>query len=326
MRILVVGGTRFLGRAIVNAALGHGHQVTLFNRGQTNPELFPGLPVVHGDRVHDARLLAGRTFDATIDVAGMGPDDVRPIAQVVSDSTERHVFISTVSVYADHSVPQVEGQAVLSTQDDPNPAAAYGTGKAEAERLVGEIFGDRALVVRPGLIVGPHDPTDRFAYWPRRVARGGRVLAPGGAGHSAQFIDVRDLAAWIVTATEQGLGGTYNAAGHPTTLGEVLARCQQVITGATSSLVWVDDHALVSAGVAPWMGIPLWILPGLRGWEAANEAGIDKALRAGLRFRPLEETIVDTLAWDLARGGPAPGREGLSAEREEELLSSLIDT
>ena len=321
MRLLVLGGTKFLGRAIVDAALGHGHEVVLFNRGRTNPDLYPGLTTILGDRRTDASKLKGASYDVVIDVAGMDPSDVEPTVGTLRGPVDRYVFISTVSVYVDHSIPQVEGQPVLAIADDLSPGAAYGAGKAAAERVVTEAFGVRALVIRPGLIVGPHDPTDRFAYWPRRIARGGRVLAPGGPEHPAQFIDVRDLAGWVVAAAEAGLGGIFNATGHPTTLGAVLGCCRETITGSHSTLVWVSDEALISAGVSPWMGVPLWIAA--PGWKGASKVNITRALAAGLSFRPLEQTVRDTLTWDLARGGPTVGSEGLSTDRERELLSVL---
>jgi 2'-hydroxyisoflavone reductase len=317
---LVVGGTRFLGRAIVDAALGRAHTVTLFNRGVSDPGLFRGLETIHGHRRKDAAKLSGRSFDVVVDVAGMDPADVRPVIEAVSPLVDRYVFVSTVSVYADHSIPQVEGHPVLAPAADQGPGDAYGAGKAAAEEVVVDAFGDKALIVRPGLIVGPHDRTDRFAYWPRRIARGGRVLAPGGPDHPVQFVDVRDLASWIIGAAEAGLGGTFNVTGPPTTLGAVLEACQRVVA-ASSDLVWVEDEDLLAAGVNPWMGIPLWIR--VPGWEAHAEVSIERARATGLVFRPLDATVRDTLAWDLARGGPPRGSEGLTREREEELLAQL---
>ena len=163
MKVLVLGGTRFLGRAIVDSALGRGHGVTLFNRGRTDPDLFPGLTTILGDRRIDGAKLKGFDADVVIDVAGMTPEDVTPTLSALRESAGQYVFISTVSVYADHSVPQVEGQPVIRWTDGLSPGKAYGAKKAAAEDLVTNCFGDRALVVRPGLIVGPHDPTDRFA-------------------------------------------------------------------------------------------------------------------------------------------------------------------
>lgn len=320
MEMLVIGGTRFLGRALVDAALGRGHAVTLFNRGKTDPGLYPGLELIKGDRRTDAAKLAGRRYGAVVDVAGMSPDDVMPTVDALSDS-DRYVFISTVSVYADHSGVQTEGDPVLVPREASNPGDAYGAAKAAAENAVTGAFGDRGLVVRPGLIVGPHDPTDRFAYWPRRISRGGRVLAPGGPDYPAQFIDARDLAEWVVRGVEADLFGTFNATGAPTTLGDVLHCCQEVVSARTSTLTWVSSDTLLRAGVNPWMGVPLWIAAS--GWEGANAVDITKALATGLTFRPLAETVRDTLAWDLGRGGPARDREGLTAEREEELLAAL---
>jgi 2'-hydroxyisoflavone reductase len=321
VNFLVVGGTRFLGRAIVEAALERGHAVTLFNRGVSNPGLFPELETIRGDRRQDASKLSGRRFDVVVDVAGMDPGDVRPVVEAVSPFVEHYVFVSTVSVYADHSVPQIEGQPVRAPAEGQGPGDAYGAGKAAAEEVVVDALGDKSLVVRPGLIVGPHDPTDRFAYWPRRIARGGRVLAPGDPEHPAQFIDVRDLSSWIIAAAVDGLGGTFNATGSPTTLGAVLEACQRVVS-ASSEFVWVKDEDLLAAGVNPWMGIPLWIR--VPGWEAHAEVSIARALAAGLVFRPLDATVRDTLTWDLERGGPPRGGEGLTREREQALLAQLV--
>jgi 2'-hydroxyisoflavone reductase len=320
MRLLVLGGTQFLGRAIVDAALSRGHQLTLFNRGITNPGLFLGLETVHGDRRHGLGALAGRQFDAVVDVAAMTPDDAAPAVEALGDALERYVFVSTVSVYADHGVSRHEEDSVLEWREGLDPGAAYGASKAAAERVVVEAFGDRALVVRPGLIVGPYDQTDRFAYWPRRIARGGQVLAPPRE-HPTQYIDVRDLARWIVLGVESGLGGTYNATGHPSTLGRLVDACLDAVANPSCSIEWASDAQLLAAGLSPWMGIPLWIAA--PGWEGANQVVIERALAAGLTFRPLGETVADTLAWDLARGGPDPGNEGLAAEREEEILRSI---
>jgi 2'-hydroxyisoflavone reductase len=324
MHILVLGGTRFLGRAVVEAALGRGHHVTLFNRGQTNPTLFPGIEHIHGDRTKDLSGLSGSQWDVVVDVAGLNPDDVRPTVSALAGAVERYVFVSTVSVYADHSVVQVEGQPVIELRDGLDPGQAYGAGKAAAEQVVTTTFGDRALIVRPGLIVGPHDPTDRFAYWPRRIARGGRVLAPGGPRHPTQFIDVRDLGAWIVAAAHQAQRGVFNATGVPSTLGQLLDDCLSVIQDVDCTLMWVSDERLLAAGVNPWMGVPLWIA--LRGWEAASAVDTSKATTAGLTCRPLSNTILATLAWDLARGGPPSRAEGLTADRESELLDALTSS
>jgi 2'-hydroxyisoflavone reductase len=320
MQVLVLGGTRFLGRAIVDAALGRGDEVTLFNRGKTNPGLYPGLEKIIGDRAGDLTMLAGRSWDAVIDVAAYDPEVVRRSAGALAGQAARYAFVSTASVYADHSVRQVEAAPVIELRDHLSPGDRYGARKAAAERLVASSFGDRTLVARAGLIVGPHDPTDRFGYWPRRVARGGRVLAPGQPDDPVQFIDVRDLAGWIVEGCHRGLGGVFNVTGRPMRFGDLLERCRAV-TGSDAEFAWVATDRLLAAGVDPWMGVPLWIAA--PGWEAANDVDVRRALAAGLAPRPVTETIRDTLAWDLARGGPGPDAEGLSQAEEQRLLREL---
>jgi len=316
--MLVLGGTRFLGRAIVDAALVAGHEVTLFNRGLTNPDLYPRLETVVGDRSTDLSALHGRTFDAVVDVAGYTPEVVERSARALVDNVDRYVFVSTVSVYADHSVRQVEGADLLKLSDSTLPEDLYGARKAACEQTVEAVYGDRAFLPRPGLIVGPYDPTDRFAYWPRRLARGGTVLAPGDPGDPVQFIDVRDLGAWISSGAVAGLSGAFNATGPSLPMSVLLQTCSDV-AGAAAQLVWVSSDRLLAAGVDPWMGVPLWI--GAAGWEAANLVDTTQARAGGLTIRPVAETVADTLAWDIARGGPEPGSEGLPAQEEQRLLS-----
>jgi 2'-hydroxyisoflavone reductase len=316
VRALVLGGTRFLGRALVDALLAGGHEPTLFNRGTTNPELFPEAEKLRGDRGGDLSALAGREWDAVIDVAAYFPADARRSARALRDSVSTYVFVSSVSVYADQSVPQHEGSAVHELEpgdeNDDGPET-YGARKAACERIVEETFGDRALVVRPGLIVGPHDPTGRFTYWPHRVAHGGEVLAPGRPDDDVQFIDVRDLGAWIVQAAEGRLGGTFNATGETMAFTDLLDECRRA-TGSDACFTWVSSERLLAAGVEEWMGIPLWIVS--PGWEAANRVPVSKAIAAGLTFSPLAETIRGTL--DEAE--PVDG-VGLTPERERELLA-----
>ena len=214
MRLLVLGGTRFLGRALVESALARGHELTLFNRGQTNADLFPEAEKIRGDRTVDLSPLDGREWDAVLDVATFLPRVVRRSVEALEGRVDRYVYVSSISAYADQSTPPVEGAPVAELDDrDAEDVEHYGALKAACEQIVVDAFGERALVVRPGLIVGPHDPTDRFTYWPRRVAEGGRVLAPAPPDQPVQFIDVRDLADWIVSATEAQLDGVYNATG-----------------------------------------------------------------------------------------------------------------
>jgi 2'-hydroxyisoflavone reductase len=319
MRLLVLGGTKFLGRPVVETALEHGHEVTLFNRGRTNPELFPEAERIRGDREQDLSPLRGRRWDAVIDMATFLPRVVKISVDVLRDCVERYVYVSSISVYADMSVPPVEG-APLAELADPGSESLedYGALKAACERVVTDAFGDRALVVRPGLIVGPHDPTDRFTYWPRRIAAGGRVLAPAPPEAPVQFVDVRDLGAWIVAATERSPSGTYNATGEPIAFERLLAACKRV-SGSDADVTWVPSEDLVAAGVGEWMELPLWIAA--PEFAAMQQADVSKARAEGLAFRPLEETIRDTLAWDRSREGPRAEGVGLTPERERELLA-----
>lgn len=316
MRLLVLGGTRFLGRAIVDAALAAGHDVTLFNRGVTGTELFPGVERLRGDRGSDLSALDGRDWDGVIDVACYHPPVAALSAEALRDRVGRYVFVSTVSVYANQDVPPIEGADVLelaSGDEEDDDPETYGARKAACERIVEETYGERALVVRPGLIVGPRDPTGRFTYWPHRVARGGDVLAPGSPGDPVQFVDVRDLGGWIVGSAAGGLSGIFNATGETLAFGELLEACRTA-TGSAAELTWVPSETLLAAGVEEWMGIPLWIAS--PGWSAVNRVDISRALAAELAFRPLDETILGALR----EAAPVDG-VGPTPDRELELLS-----
>lgn len=315
MRVLVLGGTRFVGRALVDALLAAGHEPTLFNRGQTNPELFPEVEKLRGDRAADLSALEGRVWDAVLDVATDSLDQVRRSTEALRDLAGRYVYVSSISAYADLSAPPDEEAAVneLAAGDgDGQTAEGYGARKAACEEIAREAFGDRALVVRPGLIVGPHDPSGRFTYWPHRVARGGDVLAPGSPDDLVQFIDVRDLADWMVDATARNLDGTFNATGEPMPFGDLLVECRAV-SGSDATFTWVASETLLSEEVGPWMELPLWLpLPEYAGMQ---QASIERALAAGLTFRPVAETIRGTLGEAEVVDGV-----GLTPERERELL------
>ena len=314
LRILVLGGTQFVGRAVVEAALARGHEVTLFNRGRTNPGLFPEAEKLRGDRSQDLSALADRAWDVTIDVAAYVPQVVESAVQLLAPEVEQYVFVSSVSVYADQSVPQLE-TARLEAPADPDDVseASYGARKAACEAVIRSAFGDRATIVRPGMIVGPHDATDRFSYWPRRIAAGGRVLAPGDPSDPVQFIDVRDLGDFIVHLAEARRGGVFNATGEAISFASFLDDCRAV-TGGDAELVWVSTDALLAAGLDPWMGVPMWIAA--PGWEAANRVPIERALQAGLAFRPLTDTIRS--AWRDSTAARLV--TALPQEREIELL------
>jgi 2'-hydroxyisoflavone reductase len=280
VRVLILGGTKFLGRAIAEAALARGHELTLFNRGETNPELFPEAERLRGDRTGDLSALGGRTWDAVIDPSGYVPSVVRASAELLRTSG-RYVFVSSISAYADFSTGPDEGSAVAELGDAPieeltSDYSNYGPLKALCEAEVARVFGDRGLVVRPGLIVGPHDPTGRFTYWAQRLARGGETLAPGPTERRVQFVDVRDLAEWIVAAVEQGLAGTYNATNEGVSWAELLA-------GA--DVTWVPDEFLQEHEVGEWMELPLWIAD--QALAGLHETDVSRAVAAGLRFRTL---------------------------------------
>ncbi|MCC9311022.1 NAD-dependent epimerase/dehydratase family protein [Kitasatospora sp. RB6PN24] len=320
LNLLILGGTRFLGRAVVEAALADGHQVTLFNRGRTNPGLFPRVRTVIGDRTEDLAGLADGRWDAVVDVAGYEPRVVARSVDALHGRVGRYVFVSSLSVLADQSTPQDEDGEVLRLRADLPAHQVYGARKAACEQLVLDAFERQATIVRPGMIVGPHDPTDRFAYWPRRFARGGRILLPGDPADAAQFIDVRDLADWILGCVRSGLGGVYNTTGRSMPFGAFFEACHAV-TRAVAEPVWIPSDRLLAAGLDPWMGVPMWIAD--PACAAINRVDVSRALAAGLALRPLARTLADTLAWDTARGGPAAGTEGLAVQEEQRLLSEL---
>jgi 2'-hydroxyisoflavone reductase len=324
LRLLVLGGTQFLGRHVVEAALAGGHEVTLFNRGQTNPELFPETERLRGDRDGDLGALGGRDWDAAIDVHARVPRQVQTAAEALA-GLEHYTFVSSISVYADFSRNGIDETAQLREYEasmGDEDMEFYGARKAECERVAAEAFPGGALIVRPGLIVGPHDPTDRFTYWPRRIARGGRVLAPGDPGRKVELVDARDLAAWIVRMVEERQTGIYNASGpdYPLTMGRMLQDCI-VAAGTDPELVWVDDELLLDRGVGEWMELPLWLVD--PEWRGMLDTDSSRAIDAGLSFRPVVETARDTLEWDTTRGDYEPGA-GMAPEREAELLSQWL--
>src|SRR5688500_14878734 len=340
MKLLVLGGTKFLGRHLVEIALAGGHEVTLFNRGQLNPELFPGVERLRGDR--DGRLdaLRGRGWDAAVDTSGYLPRVVRESAALLADAVGHYTFVSSISVYRDTRAPGVnedyavgriseeelqEAEALRQSELTAAPffGERYGPLKALCELAAEEAMPGRVLHVRAGLIVGPHDYTDRFTYWPRRVSEGGDVLAPGDPTRPVQFIDARDLAGWMLLSAGARLSGTFNATGPGRTLtfGGFLEECRAA-TGSDARFVWVDEKFLLEAGVAPWMEVPLWLPESDEINRHFQEVSVEKAVAAGLTFRPLAETVRVTLDWDLSRPADAPRRAGLAPAREREVLAA----
>jgi 2'-hydroxyisoflavone reductase len=321
MRMLVLGGTQFLGRHVVEAALARGHQVTLFNRGQTRPELFPEVEKLRGDREGDLDALRGRSFDAVVDTSGYVPRLVSDTLQALGD-VGHYTFVSSISVYADLAMPPTEESPVAQlTEPSEEWREHYGALKALCEDAVRERFPD-AFVTRPGLIVGPWDPTNRFTYWPVRIAEGGAVLAPAPASAASQVIDGRDLAAWIVTAAERNTAGTYNTVGPAVELGSILGACIDA-TGSSAELVWVEPEFLAEHEVEPWMELPLWLPSEYAGM---TNVAADRALAAGLAIRPLADTIRDTLAWVRSGDAPADPPAGLDREKERWVLAAWAES
>ncbi len=323
MKLLIIGGTRFLGRAIVEAALAAGHEVTLFNRGQSNPGLYTNLETLVGNRDGGLGVLHGRSWDAVIDTCGYVPRLVRDAATLLADRVELYTFISSISVYSDPSIANMDENGPLGTMEDETVETVdgdtYGPLKVLCEKAATEVMHGRALNVRAGLIVGPHDLSDRFTYWPCRVAQGGEVLSPGDPHSFVQFIDVRDIAAWTVQATEKRLSGPYNVTGpnEPITMSQLLHTCKEV-SGSDATFTWVNDEFLEANEVGAYTEMPLWVPAAFAGYDTVN---CQKAIGAGLVTRPLPTTIRDTLDWADGRAPDYQWRNGMKPEREAELLA-----
>ncbi|HEX6904575.1 MAG TPA: NAD-dependent epimerase/dehydratase family protein [Thermoanaerobaculia bacterium] len=318
MRLLVLGGTKFVGRHLAEAALAGGHQVTLFHRGRTNPGLFPEAEHLLGDRGGDLAPLRGRRWDAVLDVNGYLPREVKASTDLLADAVERYVFISTISVYASFKTPGLREDSPLEQplpEDDEADEVSsddYGRLKVRCEELVEESFPDRSLIVRPCIIVGPWDHTGRFAYWVERAARGGEVLAPGRPDRPVELIDARDLAAWVLRMTEGRTTGLFNATGPRDVLAmrEMLETCRDA-TGGDAAFTWIPDDFLDEREVK----LPFWYPEEKEGYNLTDHS---RATSQGLSFRPLEETVRDVHAW--VAGDPARQPDKLSPEREAELL------
>jgi 2'-hydroxyisoflavone reductase len=337
LRLLILGGTGFTGPFQVRYALERGHKVTVFNRGKTHPgELPKEVEQLIGDRNGQLDALESRKWDVVIDNPTMLPAWVRDAAQILKGNVERYVFISTISVFADTSKPGTDESAPLAkytgadamqeTRDTvvASKFALYGPLKALSEREAEKWFPKQTLIIRPGLIVGPRDETDRFTYWPVRIDRGGEVLAPGDPSDPVQFIDGRDLAEWVIRMVEQRETGIYNATGPEKTLG-VGAMLEGIKTAnkSNANFTWVNTDFLEAQKVAPWSDMPVWVPP--RGEEAGmGRISIQRALAKGLSFRPLAETGRDTLAWFKSQPAErqAKLKAGLSPEREAEVLAA----
>ena len=331
MRLLVLGGTLFVGRHIVKAALERGHEVTLFNRGRTNADLFPQAERLQGDRDGDLSALEGRTWEAAFDPSGYVPRVVRASAEALAESVGHYTFVSSGSVYPYENGRHDERSPVEQLEEETEDVTkAYGALKALSERVVEQVFPGRTLILRAGLIVGNFDWTNRFGYWVRRVADGGEVLVPAPRDWTIQIVDAGDLADWALDMAERGEAGTFNAVGpeRPITIEELVETVKRV-SGSNASFTWAEENFLLDQGLEPFDDVPLWLALG-RNPELSSFYGMDnaKALRAGLSFRPLAATIADTLAWERERSGHPVEKDygaggevaGLSSGREAEVL------
>jgi 2'-hydroxyisoflavone reductase len=325
VRILVIGGTSFLGRHMVEQALGRGHELTLFNRGATAPELFPEAERIRGDRERDLSPLGGRTWDVAVDTCGYLPRVVEASADLLAGAVARYLFVSTTSVFPDDAPPGIT-EADPTLEPPPQDVEeitdeTYGPLKVACERVVERALPGRALVIRPGYIVGPHDPSDRFTYWIRRAAAGGEMLAPAPPDAPLQFVDVRDLAAFMLGLAERETVGTFHVVGpgEPCTFGSLLEVCAKV-AGSDVRVTWADERFLrerLPSGAEE--AFPLWVgdLPGYHAFDPG------RAVAAGLDYRPVEETVRATLEWDRSRPQRWPMAAGLDPDAERVLLDAL---
>lgn len=328
MRLLMLGGTEFVGRAFVEDAKARGWEVTVFHRGRHAPP--DGVRVLHGDRTQDGGLAAleGRErWDVVVDTWSGAPRAVRDAARLLARRAGRYVYVSSRSV---HPQPLPAGTAedgplVEASPDDGD--VDYPRAKRGGELAAVEAFADRALLARAGLVLGPWENVGRLPWWLSRMARGGRVLAPGPRDLPLQYVDARDLAAWSLDAAGWGLGGPYNvvsASGH-TTMGEFLRECVRV-TGSDAELCWTPPSTVLAAGIEPWIQLPVWLPPG-EDHDTMHRSDVSKALAAGLRCRPVGQTVADTWAWLQEIGGTAPQRpdrprKGVDPEVEAKVLGT----
>lgn len=316
MKLLILGGTKFLGRAMVEAARQRGHEITLFNRGKSAPDLFPEIEQIHGDRATDLDRLDGRTWDVVIDTSAFVPPVARAAAEKLAGAVERYIFISSISALADMSKPGLDENDAVAILPEGESAEElklenYGALKALCEQEVERAMPGRTLIIRPGLIVGPYDGSDRFTSWVCRVARGGEMLATGTPDDAVQFIDVRDLAEWSIRMAEERATGLYLATGPEQSLGmgQFLNACKEV-AGSDARYVWVDEAFLGKRNIVlqPWVPSE---------YEGMRTTNCSKAIGAGLTFRPLDQTVRDTLTWK----GKNELKYGLKPEEEQKLLT-----
>lgn len=331
MNILILGGTRFVGRAIVESALSSGHKVTLFNRGKSNPDLFSDVETLTGDRDGGLDSLKGKRWDIAIDTCGYVPRIVNQSAMLLKDAVERYVFISTISVYDSGHDGATEEHPLATIADktiEEVNAKTYGALKVLCEEEVERHFAGRSLHIRPGVVVGPHDPTDRFTYWTLKAAQSAEALAPNPPERLMQFIDARDLGDWVIAGCEAQRTGVFNAVGPEKrlTMADFLSVCSDVArthAGSATDFVWLDEEFLIEHGAHFWSELPLCVRP-KDGKTVSMNFRSDKARAAGLTFRPLVETVTDTFTWARQRPANYQLRAGLSQDKERELLSAWL--
>jgi len=327
MRLLILGGTGFLGRHLTECALKRGWDVTLFNRGQRNPGLYPNAREIHGDRKVGFEPLAGLTFDSVIDTSGFFPRDLDASASFLKEASPHYVFVSSVSAYEETDAKTLNEDSPLAPWDEAfEPLTemkpeAYGALKAECERRVQKIYGDGALIIRPGLIVGRYDPTGRFSYWPNRFRKGGKIVVPADSGARVQIIDAMDLAGWTLDLCAAKRGGVFNGVGpkHAMTFGQLFAQLMAFAPEGTE-LVPLSNAFLLKHDVAPWVGLPLW-LPKDAGGDGMMSVDLQRQIEAGLKHRPLADTVRDILA-EIDETGTFVAGASLTAEAEAALLAA----
>ena len=326
MNILIIGGTRFVGRHLVEAALARGHEITLFNRGKSNPKIFPQVESIQGDRERNLSKLSNRNWDTVIDTCGYFPRIVGLSAESLKDSVRQYVFISSVSAYADFDSASINEDYPLGRIEDDTieevTEKSYGPLKVLCEKAVQAAFPENSLIIRPGLIVGPYDPTDRFTYWPLRVDRGGDILAPVGPDEPVQFIHARDLADFTIKHIEEKTSGIFNAVGpeKPHQIGNLLETCKEV-SNSEANFVWAPEEFIKKQKIEPWSEIPLWIPESEGG--GFSQISNARARSAGLTFKRTEIVVRETLTWAITRPTDYKMRAGLDPAREAELLKKL---
>jgi 2'-hydroxyisoflavone reductase len=327
LRILILGGTGFIGPHEVEYARARGHHLTLFNRGKTNPGLFPEIEQLHGDRNGDLKSLEGKSWDVCIDNSASNFEWVRLSAGLLKDAVDQYIYVSSISAYADFATPGMDVDAPVFTYESAGVSRdakklPYGLQKALSEKEALKALPGRAAIVRPGLIVGPRDPSDRFTYWPVRVHRAGEVLAPGTPADPTQIIDARDLTGWMIRVAENGTTGTFNATGHSRGMGDLLNGIRAA-DASPCTFTWADADFLAAHDVKPWSDMPVWV-PDTKETAGFARVDIHRAVDAGLTFRPLARTVIDTLAWflELPADRRAKLKAGLSPERETEVLKA----